>query len=207
MEAKPRSRKFRWGREEVEFGRIVAFSDGVFAIALTLLVLNIHVPEHLAQGQSVGDALSDQGGNFFAYALSFAVIGRLWLVHHRFCGEVTNFDGNLMSLNLVYLGFVALVPFTSSLLGNHGSTTAAVIVDAIDLALINFIGAAMFLYAARAGLTLERFQSYVESPLRLRNMVGGVIFTVSIPVAVLSPTAATVMWIALFFVPGGDTGR
>jgi uncharacterized membrane protein len=206
VEAKQESGRFRWGRDDVEFTRIVAFSDGVFAIAITLLVLNIHIPQHLAPGQSLGDALSDQKGNFFAYALSFAVIARLWLVHHRFCGEITHFDGNLMALNLFYLGFVVLVPFTSDVLGNHGGISEAVIVYAIDLALVNFIGAWMFLYAARAGLTLERFVRYVENPLRLRNVVGGLVFALSIPVALVSPTAATLMWVALFFVRGRDSG-
>jgi uncharacterized membrane protein len=206
VEAKQGSARFRWGRDDVEFTRIVAFSDGVFAIAITLLVLNIHIPQHLAPGQSLGDALSDQKGNFFAYALSFAVIARLWLVHHRFCGEITHFDGNLMGLNLIYLGFVVLVPFTSDVLGNHGGISEAVIVYAIDLALVNFIGAWMFLYAARAGLTVERFVRYVENPLRLRNVIGGLVFALSIPVALVSPTAATLMWVALFFVRGRDSG-
>jgi uncharacterized membrane protein len=204
VEAKSRPARYRWGREEVEFSRIVAFSDGVFAIAITLLVLNLHVPDHLAHGKTVGDALSDQGGNLFAYGLSFAVIARLWLVHHRFCGEITHFDSRLMGLNLLYLGFVVLVPFTSSVLGNHGNSSTAVIIYAADLALVNLVGTGMFIYAARAGLTLERFVRYVQSPLRLRNLVGAAIFTLSIPVALLSTTAATVMWLALFFAPSGN---
>jgi uncharacterized membrane protein len=193
----------RWGREDdgVEFARVVAFSDGVFAIAITLLVLNLQIPADLG-GESVGHALNDQAGNFLAYALSFAVIGRLWLVHHRFFGEVTHFDGRLMSLNLLYLGFVVLIPFTSEVLGDHGDTTAGVIVYALNLALTNFLGAAMFLYAARAGLTLDRFVSYVDSPIRLRNMAGGIIFGLSIPVAVWNPLVAMLIWGILFFVPG-----
>jgi uncharacterized membrane protein len=82
MEAEERSatrHDFRWSREEdnVEFSRVVAFSDGVFAIAITLLVLNLQIPDHL-HGKSVADALHDQRGNLLAYGLSFAVIGRLW---------------------------------------------------------------------------------------------------------------------------------
>lgn len=197
----------RWGREEdsVEFSRIVAFSDGVFAIAITLLVLNLHIPEHL-QGESVADALWDQNGDLLAYALSFAVIGRLWIVHHRFFGEITHFDSRLMGLNLLYLGFVVLIPFTSEVLGDHGDTTAGVILYAVNLSLTNFIGAAMFLYAARNGLTLERFVRYVESPIRMRNLAGGIVFAASIPVALLSPLAAILMWCGMFFVPGRGRG-
>ena len=72
---------------EIEFSRIVAFSDGVFAIAITLLVLGLGVPRHL-HGESLGEALWDQRESFFAYALSFAVIGRFWVVHHRFFSDV-----------------------------------------------------------------------------------------------------------------------
>ena len=193
----------RWSREEdsVEFSRVVAFSDGVFAIAITLLVLNLHIPEHL-NGQSVGGALGDQTGDLFAYALSFAVIGRLWLVHHRFFGEVTHFDSHLISLNLLYLGFIVLIPFTSEVLGDHGDTTAGVVIYALNLAMTNFLGAAMFLYAARSGLTRDRFVAYVESPIRLRNVAGGILFLISIPVAIFNPLIAMLIWGILFFIPG-----
>lgn len=202
MEAQGK-RDLRWSRDAdgVEFSRVVAFSDGVFAIAITLLVLSLQIPADLG-GESVGHALNDQAGNLLAYALSFAVIGRLWLVHHRFFGEVTHFDSHLMSLNLLYLGFVVLIPFTSSVLGDHGDTTAGVIVYALNLAITNFLGAAMFLYAAGAGLTQERFVRYVDSPLRLRNVAGGIIFGLSIPVAVWNPLVAILIWGLLFFVPG-----
>ena len=202
MEAQGKA-EIRWSREAdgVEFSRVVAFSDGVFAIAITLLVLNLQIPADL-RGETVGHALNDQAGNLLAYALSFAVIGRLWLVHHRFFGEVTHFDSHLMSFNLLYLGFVVLIPFTSSVLGDHGDTTAGVIVYAVNLAITNFLGAAMFLYAARSGLTRDRFVRYVESPLRLRNVAGGIIFGLSIPIAVWNPLVAILIWGILFLVPG-----
>jgi TMEM175 potassium channel family protein len=204
VEAQSGVGRSRWGREDIEFSRIVTFSDGVFAIAITLLVLNLSIPDRLAPGDSVAKALWDQNGDLLAYALSFAVIGRLWLVHHRFLGEVTHFDSTLMGLNLVYLGFVVLIPFCSDVVGNHGGTSAGVIIYAANLSIANLLGGAMFIYSARAGLTLERFVQYVQTPVRLPNIAGGLIFAASIPVALLSPTAAIVMWIALFFVPGRD---
>jgi uncharacterized membrane protein len=87
---------------EIEFGRIVAFSDGVFAIAITLLVLNLEVAKGLTEGQ-IDNALWEQREFFLAYAISFAVIGRFWLVHHRFFSEVEAFDGRLIGLNLRHL--------------------------------------------------------------------------------------------------------
>jgi uncharacterized membrane protein len=197
------SRRHRRHREghEIEFSRIVAFSDGVFAIAITLLVLNLHIPDDLA-GSQVWPALRDQGGDLLAYALSFAVIGRLWMVHHRFFAEVTHFDDRLMSLNLGYLAFVVLIPFTSEVLGDHGDTTAGVIIYAINLVALNLLGTALFVYAARAGLTRERFRRFVDQPLRMRNLTTGLVFAASIPVAVLAPNVAIAMWVASVFLPG-----
>ena len=88
---------------EVEFSRIVAFSDGVFSIAITLLVLNLGIEKGLASGE-VAHELLDQWESLLSYAISFAVIARFWLTHHRFFGEVTAFDSRLISLNMLYLG-------------------------------------------------------------------------------------------------------
>ncbi len=184
--------------------RIVAFSDGVFAIAITLLVLQIDIPEQLRPGEHLGDALLDQKGDLLAYALSFAVIGRLWLVHHRFFGDVTSFDARLMGLNLVYLGLVVLIPFSSEVLGDYGDTEAGVILYAANLSITNLVGGLMFLYAARAGITTPEFVDYVKSPIRLRNFAGAIVFGVSIPVAVLSPLAAILVWAVLFLVPSRE---
>jgi TMEM175 potassium channel family protein len=200
IETKATAAKQRWSREDgIEFSRVVAFSDGVFAIAITLLVLSLHIPEDL-HGESVASAIWGQNGDLLAYALSFAVIGRLWLVHHRFFSEITHFDSTLMALNLLYLGFVVLIPFPTEVLGDHGDTRAGVILYAADLSLTNLIGGAMYLYAARAGLARDRFVRYVSKPLRLRNIAGGIIFALSIPIAFIHPYAAIAMWCTLPFV-------
>jgi uncharacterized membrane protein len=196
-------RKHRWHRQEreVEFSRIVAFSDGVFAIAITLLVLNLHIPADIP-GDQVFDALRHQDSDLLAYALSFAVIGRLWMVHHRFFGEVTHIDDRLLSLNLTYLAFVVLIPFTSEILGDHGNTTAGVIIYAANLLLLNAIAATMFFYAGRSGMAGDDFQRYIERPLRMRSLSVGAVFALSIPVAVVSPTVSILMWVFSVFLPG-----
>src|ERR687897_1756045 len=85
----PRHRD-EWG---IEFSRIVAFSDGVFAIAITLLVLQLNIPEHLPAGSTLFEEIGDQDGDLPAYAISFAVLGNRWLAHHRFFAAVERFDG------------------------------------------------------------------------------------------------------------------
>lgn len=183
---------------EIEFSRIVAFSDGVFAIAITLLVLNLGVPEHIRH-DDLWPVLRDQGQDLFAYALSFAVIGRFWVVHHRFFGDVTGFDGRLIALNLFYLAWIVLIPFSSQVLGDHGGDEAAVILYALNLTGVLLSGVLMFADARRAGLSRV---SAEEARVGQRSaLIVAAVFLASIPVALLDPHLAPYCWIALFLGP------
>jgi uncharacterized membrane protein len=183
---------------EIEFSRIVAFSDGVFAIAITLLVLNLGVPEHIRH-DDLWPVLREQGQDLFAYALSFAVIGRFWVVHHRFFGDVTGFDGRLIALNLFYLAWIVLIPFSSQVLGDHGGDEAAVILYAVNLVGVLLSGVLMFADARRAGLSRVTPE---EAKVGQRSaLVVAAVFLASIPVALLDPHLAPYCWIALFLGP------
>lgn len=186
---------------EVEFSRIVAFSDGVFAIAITLLVLNLGVPEHL-RGDDLGSALWDQRHDLFAYALSFAVIGRFWIVHHRFFADVTGFDGRLLGLNLFYLAWVVLIPFASQVLGDHGGDTDAIVLYAVNLVGVTLVGAWMSTYARRAGLASTDPAEVREA--RRRAAIVASVFSASIAVAFVDPHVASLIWLALFIDPVGQ---
>lgn len=183
---------------EIEFSRIVAFSDGVFAIAITLLVLQLSVKPNVPNHE-LGKALLDERQDLFAYAISFAVIGRFWLVHHRFFGDVTGFDGRLIVLNLFYLAWIVLIPFSSQILGDHGGAEAAVILYAVNLVGVILAGVLLFADARRAGLSkvsAAQARSGERSALAI-----AAIFLLSILVALFSPELATWCWLALFFVP------
>jgi uncharacterized membrane protein len=197
--ARERTARRREGHE-IEFSRIVAFSDGVFSIAITLLVLNLGIGKDVPSGE-VADALWDQRENLVAYALSFAVIGRFWLVHHRFFSDVVAFDGRLISLNLLYLGWIVLIPFTSEVLGEHGGQTAAVVLYAANLTGVVLIGMWMAADARRAGLTALAPDTHHEQ--RYRSIYIATVFLLSIPVAFVAPSIAPYMWLALFFDPAG----
>ncbi|MBK5218913.1 MAG: DUF1211 domain-containing protein [Thermoleophilia bacterium] len=183
---------------EIEFSRIVAFSDGVFAVAITLLALNLSIDTNLPKGE-LGQAIWDQRENFLAYAISFAVIGRFWLVHHRFFGEVTAFDGRLISLNMLYLAFIVLIPFGSQVLGEYGGQTTAVVVYAVNLSACVLVGLWMVADAHRAGLTSIDAEAHREN--RIRSIYIASVFLASIPVAFVLPTVAQLMWLVLFFDP------
>jgi uncharacterized membrane protein len=183
---------------EVEFGRIVAFSDGVFSIAITLLVLNLGIEKGLTEGQ-IDDAIWNLREDLLAYAISFAVIGRFWLVHHRFFSEVEAFDGRLIGLNMLYLGWIVLLPFSSEVLGEYGGTTMGVVVYSVNLALVVVLGQLMSAYARRRGLTETGDRVHREAQIRSAYIAG--IFLLSIPVAFLSPGIATLLWLVLFLDP------
>jgi uncharacterized membrane protein len=183
---------------EIEFARIVAFSDGVFAIAITLLVLNLGVPEHI-RGHDLTTALWEQREDLLAYALSFAVIGRFWIIHHRFFSDVTGFDGKLLGLNLFYLAWIVLIPFSTQVLGEHGSDTAALVLYALNLAGVVLVGMWMFSDARRAGLLTVSERDARE--FRNRSMLIAAVFICSIPLALFDSRAVQITWLALFLAP------
>lgn len=192
---RPRDRRSRRD-SEVEFSRIVAFSDGVIAIAITLLVLNLEVPRVPSGDEGeLADSLLDLLPHLFAYALSFAVIGRLWLIHHRFFAALQGFDGRLMTANLLYLALIVLVPFSSDVLGTYGEIGVAVMVYAGTLGLAALVNLLMIRYAVRADLVKESERPVTE-PFGSRGalLIPGA-FILSLPIALLNPYAAQAVWV------------
>ena len=192
-----------WG---IEFSRIVAFSDGVFAIAITLLVLQINIPANLPAGDTLFDEILDTHRDFIAYGISFAVLGKLWLAHHRFFASVERFDPVLMGLNLLYLAWIVLVPFTSEVLGDHGDDSTSVILYAAIMAAVSITFQIQILYTDRKDMIRPELREYVRQFSGAANFAIGVVFLLSIPVALISPLAATVIWL-LVFVAGGRAAR
>ncbi|MEA2673105.1 MAG: potassium channel family protein [Chloroflexota bacterium] len=192
--ARERKARKREGNE-TEFGRIVAFSDGVFSIAITLLVLNLKIADDLTHGE-VANALWEQRENLLAYGISFAVIARFWVVHHSFFGEVTAFDSRLIGLNMLYLGCVVLIPFSSEVLGEYAGSTAAVVVYATNLAGVVLIAQWMAWDARSAGLT--GIDDVTQRENLLRAIFIAAVFLFSVAVAFVDPNIAPYVWLLLF---------
>ena len=187
------------GESEVEFARVLAFTDGVFAIAITLLVLALEVP---ADVDDVGAALRDRSSDFVAYFFSFAVLGSIWLAHHRFYGSVIRFNTRLIVLNLVYLALVALVPFSAELLGHYSDTTAGVTIYALNLAGISLAFTSQVFYAFRHDMVEENLRQYERRFLGPAAFVVSGTFLLSIPVAVVDPSICPFIWIGLLVFGG-----
>jgi uncharacterized membrane protein len=189
---------------EIEFGRIVAFSDGVFSIAITLLVLSLGIEKGLS-GAEIDDALWSLREDFLAFAISFAVIGRFWVVHHRFFAEVRAFDGRLIGLNLLYLAWIVLIPFSSEVLGEYGGETAGVVVYSVNLAIVVLVGLLMTTSAHRNGLTAIDEASYRET--RIRSLYIAAVFLLSIPLGFVVPGLTPFLWLVLFADPSARLAR
>ena len=185
---------------EVDFGRIVAFSDGVFSIAITLLVLSLTIDKGIPSDK-LAHELWERHEALLAYAISFAVIGRFWVVHHSFFSEVTAFDGKLIGLNMLYLAWIVLIPFSSQVLGDYGGQLPAVILYSANLAGVVLIGQWMSWDAHRAGLTRTDERTHLEGLIRSAYIAG--VFLLSIVVAIFNASLAPFTWFLLFAEPSG----
>ncbi len=186
---------------QLEFTRILAFSDGVFAIAMTLLVVTIQIPDipsGLVAEELPGD-VADLWTDLFSYFLSFAVIGLFWVIHHRMFARIGRFDMGLAAINLAFLAFVALLPFPTELLGEHGDQAIAVVVYASNLATIGFLQVWLYLHAVKRNL-LRDSEGILEIRAWVANLlVSPIVFSLSIPIALFVDSGvAQYFWILAF---------
>ena len=177
--------------------RVVAFTDGVFAIAITLLVLNLELPD-VRDGQ-LPHELGRQWPELLAYFLSFAVVGRFWLIHHRVFEAVGSFDARLMSLNLAYLCFVVLVPFTSEILGEYGDTSIGAMLYAAVLGIAALLNWLMIRHVVRGGQVRDDAREETARYAGRGWLTIPAVFLLSVPVALISPYLAEGMWAGLLF--------
>jgi uncharacterized membrane protein len=181
--------------------RLVFFSDAVFAIAMTLLVIDVRLPELAGQisDGDLADALGEVWPRVFAYALSFSVIGIYWLAHWRRYLLVERTNEGLARLNLLLLGLVAFIPFPTSLLGQYGDRPLVVALYAVVLALAGLAGAACWAYAASRGLL---WPSVTADEYRLglfRGLAAPVVFLASLLALPVVGTAVTeLLWLLVF---------
>ena len=182
----------------LEFNRFAALSDGVFAIAMTLLVVTIGEP--VVSNARIGHEIARLGPQIFAFFLSFAVIGRYWLVHHEFVSLLTSVGQRLLWANLVYLALIAFLPFTTGLLGDYSSVGEVIAIYALNVAAISLLEVMMFVVAHRSGLVERPLPADVYRYAVLESLVPVVVFLVSIPVAFLNHYAAYACWASLLII-------
>jgi uncharacterized membrane protein len=175
---------------------LLAFSDGVFAIAITLLVVGIAVPT-LADGDSIdelADALHDLAPNFISFFISFGVIGRYWVAHHHFFALLARADGGLVGINLLYLAFIAFLPFPTALLGTYFENPLSVSLYAVMVAIVSGLEVVLFRHAHLRGLLSEEMPADVYRWGVIGSLSPVAFFLASVPVAFVSTTLAVGVW-------------
>jgi len=177
---------------ERALARIGAFSDGVMAVAITLLVLNIQVPT-LEHGQTLGNALVDLLPSLGAFALAFALVGRFWVIHHNLFEKLRGFDSTLMLLNLAFLASIVLIPFSAELYDTYTDQGLAAAVLGANLGLAALAHAAMTAHVLRRGLIHEERRAETQPTVGLGITAT---FALSVPAAFLSVHIAEALWIS-----------
>lgn len=177
--------------------RVVFFSDAVFAIAMTLLVIDLRIPE-MPMRQAVTDlpaAILGMWPKFFSFVLSFAVLAVYWVAHHRMFRHIIAVDPGLLWLNLLFLLFIVFVPFPTALLGAYGDLRFVVVFYALSQALVGFTSAILWRYASkdRRLIATETPESLVRYLMR-RALTPGAVFLTSVPLAWISPRLAMYAW-------------
>jgi uncharacterized membrane protein len=187
-------------------GRVEAFSDGVMAIAITLLVLDLKVPTatDINDAGSLIAALADRWPSYAAYLAAFLTIGIIWLNHRAFVDRIRRFDATLHWLNLALLLGVATLPFPTSLLAAYvtDANTGAASTAAVIYGLLSFGTALpwglMWRHLARHPELLEPpFGAvYARKELR-RGALGPLIYGLAVPLAWFAPLLALAFYIAI----------
>jgi len=175
----------------VNKSRVEAFSDGVFAIAITLLVLTIAQP---ANYRDLGNQLWDRWPSLAAYVVTFFVIGVMWLNHHSIFGYLERIDRPLVYLNLLLLLTVVFLPYPTGVLGEAlrrgEGTKVAAVVYAVTMAVNAYCWAALWLYASSGRRLLH--EGFPEAQRRSATMAftaGSVVYTFSIAIALINAYA------------------
>ncbi len=181
----------------LDLDRVVLFSDAVFAIAMTVLALSLHLPASTTQA-GVAHALRASIPAILVYFLSFTVIGRYWLLHHRYFRHIRQVDSKLLVLNLAMLSMVAFLPFPTQVLGEYGHSRPAVIFYASSVASLGALAFALWAYASHAHRLIR--PDTTEAFVRLSLWRGGAVATVfalSIPVALINARAGEWCWLLI----------
>lgn len=187
-----------YGRERFE-----AFSDGVFAIAITLLIIEVGVP-HVEEGQSLWRALGDQWAQYLGYGLSFLIIGIMWANHHSLFRDIRHLDHTLIVLNLFLLATTAFLPFSTALLAEYieqsdrAHAETATIVYGITVTVNAVFWNLIWWYARYVHPMLAEHVSEQRARARtVRYGSGLLLYAATIPLAFVSPWISIGVYFAL----------
>ena len=199
---------------EWDTGRLEAFSDGVLAIAITLLVLDIRLPAH-APGE-LSAALRELGSDYVAYVVSFLIIGIMWAQHHGLFRLVARADQGLLFVNVLLLAGISFLPFPTHVVAQalreehtRADVTAALLLYGGTLTGIALLYNGVWHYIRLRGLLRSDLDPAVTTSVTRGYIAGPFLYAAAMLLAPLQAAASYVVWVvlALFFLRGVPVPR
>jgi len=187
--------------DTISLPRLISFSDGVFAIAVTLLVFNLKVPQipaadaHLLLRRFIKEMLP----HFATYILTFLLVALYWLFHHRMLNLVTRVDGPFIWMNIFYLLTISFIPFPSALFGAYPNEVFCFVLYLGSMMLVGSLSLLMVWYATRNNRLVNReLPAVMIKYLLFRISISLMVFLTAIPLAFYSIRLAEFFLLVLF---------
>lgn len=180
---------------------LTLFSDAVFAIAITLLAIDIRVPQLAEEliAVQLHNEIIGLAPRFISFILTFFIVGSYWISYHRTMHQMKRYDRGSISLNLLFLMFIVLLPFPNDLIGKYPTQQVAVIVYALLTSATGLSLWLLWLHASRRHRLIdEALPSVFINRLTIRLLISPSIFLLSIPVSFLFPVFSLVIWFLAF---------
>jgi uncharacterized membrane protein len=178
--------------------RLLLFSDAVFAIAITLLAIDIRVPqlaENLIASQ-LNNEIIGLAPKLISFVLTFYIIGSYWISYHRTFHLIKRYDRGLISFNLLFLMFIVLLPFPNDLIGKYPTQQISIIIYAVLLSATGLCMCLIWIYASKGYRLIDKtLRPDFIKHLTLRLFVSPSIFLISIPFSFFNPIYSIVVWL------------
>lgn len=188
-------------KKEFQLERLILFSDAVFAIAITLLVIEIKVPEidrSLVSDSLIGEAMVHLIPRFAGFIISFLIIGLYWTVHHKIFVFADNYNGKLLWLNLLFLFSIALMPFSSGFYGEYATHPELLFpygFYCFNICLTGFLNYRLWHYISspKSGISNQSISPVRRSYGSFRSLVVPIAFLISFLVSIWNPLVGRYM--------------
>lgn len=185
-----------YARGGEEFSRVVNFSDAVFAIAMTLVVVGIEVPD--VATADLPNALGNQLPQIIAFFVAFLFIGRYWIAHHQFFSQLTSVDTRQITYSLVYLAAIAFMPFPITVVGRYEHAPIAIVITAVSFGTASFFESVMFARARNTGALKRPISDDAYRYFQMASLIPVVMFVISIPIAFVHTSLAMTSWLLTY---------
>lgn len=179
-------------------GRTEAFTDGIFAIIITLLVLEIKVP-HIGNPESFEElsvAITGLIPKIASWVLSFFTVAVIWVNHHRIFKEVKGVDSGLFWLNALLLLFTSFIPFPTALLGDYPNNDLAIVIYGVTMMLMALTFSVMRFYILNHGLLHDGHRTFKKDAM-MSLLFGPSMYVVGLILGLISPLVGYLVFLAI----------